>query len=211
MVFTGTQTGYNCAWKDLSHIDFKYTCTQIHAVFMQIAPRWFRAVPGWVHIVPRWVLKVLGWIFVKFLFSPNFYIFCRCQQHPLGDLHVQQALAMVAAEEAYTEVLQLKFKPMEEGDGQPTQLQAPGTNAVLEAAIIKAKEKYVEGDPPPSFPEQCNYSTHASTCLCLDNQEQYSRVSHYINSRGQFNCVPVGFLKSEAQFVGFGTSLGFLQ
>ena len=68
-----------------------------------------------------------------------------------GDLHVQQALAMVAAEEVYTEVLQLEFEPREEGDDQPPQLQAAGTNAVLEATIIKAKEKHIEGDPLLTF------------------------------------------------------------
>ena len=98
---------------------------------------------------------------------------------------------MVATEEEYTEVLQLEFKSREEGDNQLPQLQAAGKNAVLEAAIIKAKEKHVEGDLPPNFSEQSNYSTHASTSLCLDNQEQYSRISHYINLRGGFNCVPV--------------------
>ena len=108
-----------------------------------------------------------------------------------GDFHVQQALLMVAAEEEYTEVLQLEFKPREEGDNQPPQLQAAGKNAVLEAAIIKAQEKHVKGDLPPNFPEQSNYSTHTSTSLCLDNQEQYSRISHYMNLRGGFDCVPV--------------------
>ena len=108
-----------------------------------------------------------------------------------GDLHVQHALAMVAAEEAYTEVLQLEFEPREEEDDQLPQLQPAGTNAVLEAAIIKAKKKHIEGDPPPHFPDQADYSTHASTSLCLDNQEQYSRISHYMNSRGGFDCIPV--------------------
>ena len=108
-----------------------------------------------------------------------------------GDFHVQQALSMVVTEEEYTEVLQLEFEPREEGDNQPPQLQAAGKNAVLEAAIIKAKEKHVEGDLPPNFPEQSNYSTHASTSLCLDNQEQYNRISHYMNLMGGFDYVPV--------------------
>ena len=103
-----------------------------------------------------------------------------------GDLHVQQALAMVATEEAYTEVLQLEFESREEGDDQPPWLQAAWTNAVLEAAVIKAKEKHVEGDSPPHFPDQADYSLHASTSLCLDNQEQYSRISHYINFKRRF-------------------------
>ena len=98
---------------------------------------------------------------------------------------------MVANEEQYTEVLQLEFEPRDEEDETPPQLEVPDTNLVLEAAIIKAKEKHVEGEAPPSFPEQANYSTHASSSFCLDNQEQYLRLSHYMNSRGGFDCVPV--------------------
>ena len=106
------------------------------------------------------------------------------------DFHIQQTLSMVAIEEEYTEVLQLEFKSREERDNQPPQLQAAGNNAVWETAIIKAKEKHVKGDLPPNFPEQSNYSTHTSTSLCLDNQEHYSRISHNMNLRGGFDCVP---------------------
>ena len=58
---------------------------------------------------------------------------------------------MVANEEQYTEVLQLEFEPRDEEDEAPPWLQVPDTNLVLEAAIIKAKEKHVEGEAPPSF------------------------------------------------------------
>ena len=59
---------------------------------------------------------------------------------------------MVANEEQYTEVLQLEFEPRDEGDEAPPQLELPDTNPVLEAAIIKAKEKYIEGEAsPPTF------------------------------------------------------------
>ena len=101
-----------------------------------------------------------------------------------GDLHVQQALAMVAAEEAYSEVLQLEFEPREGEDEQPPVLQVATPNPVLDAAIMKTKDQHVEGDAPPHFPEQTSYSSHASSSLCLDNQEQYSRITHYMNSRG---------------------------
>ena len=59
-----------------------------------------------------------------------------------GDLHVQQALALVAADEAYFEVLQLESKPRVEGqdDEQPQVLQAAAPNPVLNAAIIKSKD-----------------------------------------------------------------------
>ena len=108
-----------------------------------------------------------------------------------GDLHVQQALAMVTAEEAYSVVLHLKFEPREGDDEQPPVLQAATPNPVLDAAIMKTKDQHIEGDAPPHFPEQTSYSSHASSSLCLDNQEQYSRITHYMNSRGGYDCVPV--------------------
>ena len=61
----------------------------------------------------------------------------------------------------------------DEGDEAPPRLEVPDTNPVLEVAIIKAREKHVEGEAPTSFPEKANYSTHASSSFCLDNQEQY--------------------------------------
>ena len=109
-----------------------------------------------------------------------------------GDLHVQQALALVVADEAYSEVLQLEFEPREEGqdDEQPQVLQAATLNPILDAAMMKT-DQHIEGDALPHFPEQASYSSHASSSLCLDNQEQYSRITHYMNSRGGYNCVPV--------------------
>ena len=98
---------------------------------------------------------------------------------------------MVAAEEAYSEILQLEFEPREEEDEQPPVPQAATPKPVLDAAIMKAKEKHIEGDVPPHFPDQASYSSHASSFLCLDNQEQYSRITHYMNSRGGYDCVPV--------------------
>ena len=98
---------------------------------------------------------------------------------------------MVAAEEAYSEVLQLEFEPREGEDEQPPVPQAATPNPVLEAAIMKTKEKHIEGDAPPHFPDQASYSSHASSSLCLENQEQYSRITHYMNSRGGYDCVPV--------------------
>ena len=111
-----------------------------------------------------------------------------------GDLHIQQALALVVADDAYSEVLQLESKPREEGqdDEQPQVLQAAAPNPVLNAAIIKAKDQHVEGEVPPHFLEQAFYSSHASSSLCLDNQEQYSRLAHCMYSRGGYDCIPVG-------------------
>ena len=98
---------------------------------------------------------------------------------------------MVAAEEAYSEVLQFEFVPREGEDEQPLVLQVATPNPVLDAAIMKTKDKHIEGDAPPHFPDQTSYSSHASSSLCLDNQEQYSRITHYMNSRGGYECVPV--------------------
>ena len=109
-----------------------------------------------------------------------------------GDFHVQQALAMVAAEEAYSEVLQLELVPRGgDNDEQPLVLQVATPNPILDAAIMKTKGQHIKGDAPPHFPEQTSYSSHASSSLCLDNQEQYSRITHYMNSRGGYDCVPV--------------------
>ena len=98
---------------------------------------------------------------------------------------------MVAAKEAYSEVLQLEYEPREKDDEQPPVLQVATPNPVLDAAIMKTKDQHVEGDAPPHFPEQASYSSHVSSSLCLDNQEQYSRITHYMNSRGGYDCVPV--------------------
>ena len=111
------------------------------------------------------------------------------------DLHVQQALALVVADEAYSEVLQLESEPrvevQDDDDEQPQVLQAAAPNPVLNAAIIKSKDRHVEGEVPPHFPEQASYSSHASTSLCLENQEQFTRLAHYMYSRGGYDCVPV--------------------
>ena len=99
---------------------------------------------------------------------------------------------MVAAEEAYSEVLQLEYEPRGEEDEQSPVLQVATPNPVLDAAIMKTKDQHVESDAPPHFPEQTSYSSHAYSSLCLDNQEQYSRITHYMNSRGGYDCVLVG-------------------
>ena len=56
---------------------------------------------------------------------------------------------------------------------------------------MKTKDQHVEGEVPPHFLEQASYSSHASGSLCLDNQEQYSRIAHYMYSWGRYDCVPV--------------------
>ena len=73
---------------------------------------------------------------------------------------MQQALALVAASKVYSEVLRLEDEPRVEGqadesgdDDQPQVLQAAAPNPVLKAAIIKPKDRHVEGEVPPHFPE----------------------------------------------------------
>ena len=101
---------------------------------------------------------------------------------------MQQALALVVASEVYSEVLHLEDEPRVEGqadeggDDQPQVLQAAAPSPVLKAAIIKPKDRHAEGEVPPHFPEQASYSSHASTSLCLENQEQYTRLAHYMYS-----------------------------
>ena len=111
---------------------------------------------------------------------------------------MQQALALVAASEVYSEVLHLEDEPRVEGqadeggdDDQPQVVQAAAPSPVLKAAIIRPKDRHVEGKVPPHFPEQASYSFHASTSLCFENQEQYTRLAHYMYSRGGYDCVPV--------------------
>ena len=102
---------------------------------------------------------------------------------------------MVAAEEIYSEVLQVELVPRGgdnvDDDEQPLVLQVAVPNPILEAAIMKAKGQHIEGDAPPHFLEQASYGSHASSSLCLDNQEQYLRITYYMNSRGGCNCVPI--------------------
>ena len=101
---------------------------------------------------------------------------------------MQQALALIAASEVYSEVLHLEDEPRVEdqadegGDDQPQVPQAAAPSPVLKAAIIKPKDRHVEGEVPPHFPEQASYSSHASTSLCLESQEQYTRLAHYMYS-----------------------------
>ena len=102
---------------------------------------------------------------------------------------------MVAAEEVYSEVLQVELVPREgdnvEDEEQPLVPQVAAPNPTLDAAIMKARGQHIEGDAPPHFLEQVSYSSHASSSLCLDNQEQYLRITHYMNSGGGYNCVPI--------------------
>ena len=81
---------------------------------------------------------------------------------------------MVAAEETYSEVLQVELVPrggddVVDDDEQPLVLQVAAPNPVLDVVIMKAKGQHIEGDAPPHFPEQVSYSSHASSSLCLDN------------------------------------------
>ena len=77
------------------------------------------------------------------------------------------------------------------GDTEPQVIQAAVPSPVLRSSIIRPKKQHVEGEAPPHFPEQASYSSHASTSLCLESQEQYTWLAHYMYTQGGYDCVPV--------------------
>ena len=155
----------------------------------------------YVHFAVRQLYAAAEQLTVCFNLTLSFYSYTAVNNIHLvlyGDFHVQQALALVAASEAYSEVLHLEDVPRVEGqadeggdDDQPQVVQAAAPSPVLKSAIIRPKDQHVEGEVPPHFPEQASYSSHASTSLCLENQEQYTRLAHYMYSQGKYDCVPV--------------------
>ena len=163
------------------------------------AAGWLYVAAGWLHIAAGRMYVAVGQLTV--FSNPIFFSFCshtavnNIHLVLYGDFHIQQALALVVADGAYSEVLLLESDPREEGhahdDEQPQDLQAAAPNPVLNAAIIKSKDQHVEGEVPPHFPEQASYSSHASTSLCLENEEQYTRLARYMYSLGGYDCVPV--------------------
>ena len=68
-----------------------------------------------------------------------------------GDLHVQQALALVSASEAYSEVLLVEDVPRVEGqvedddNDEPQVVQAAVPSPVLRSSVIRPKEQHVGG------------------------------------------------------------------
>ena len=64
---------------------------------------------------------------------------------------------MVAAEETYSEVLQVELVPRRgddvDDDKQPLVLQVAAPNPILDEAIMKAKGQHIKGDAPPHFLE----------------------------------------------------------
>ena len=78
-----------------------------------------------------------------------------------------------------------------EGSDDTEVIQTAVPSPVLRSSIIQPKEQHVEREVPPHFPEQASYSLHASTSLCLENQEQYTWLAHYMYTQGRYDCVPV--------------------
>ena len=81
---------------------------------------------GRIHVVAGWIHTAVGWLYaavgqLTVCFNLTFLFFCshtavnNIHLVLYGDLHVQQALALVAASEAYSEVLQLEAEPRVEG------------------------------------------------------------------------------------------------
>ena len=74
--------------------------------------------------------------------------------------------------------------------GQKPAVAAPDIDPRITEAIEVVP--LVEGNIPPEYPKQREYSTTASLALGLDNQEEYTRLSKYLHDRGQLDVVPVG-------------------
>ena len=115
-----SQTDVFCHQMDLSHQIFKYICTQSCIIFLRrLQPDWYiLPLDGYMLPPDGYLLCLDGCPHHRFNFT-FFYILNSCQQHPSSPIwgsSVQQALAMVAAEEAYSEVLQLEYEPREEED-----------------------------------------------------------------------------------------------
>ena len=101
---------------------------------------------------------------------------------------MEQALQLVANDERSTQPLMLDLLPTD--NGQEPRAAVANIDPIIEDAIESVPQ--VEGELPPEFPEQRNYSTSASLSLGLDNQEAYSRLSTYLHKIASLDAVPVG-------------------
>ena len=100
-------------------------------------------------------------------------------------MHVQQAMALVYHHPELSKVLMLQLQVTEgqEPAGKPQQL-----DPVVQAAIKPTDKR--EGTIPVPIPSEREYSLHASLALGLNNQEAYSRLSHYLQSVAQLDLIP---------------------
>ena len=101
---------------------------------------------------------------------------------------MDQALQLIAKDERFTQPLILDLLPTDEGE-EPI-AAAANIDAIIDEAIESVPQ--VEGELPPEFPEQRNYSTTASLFLGLDNHEAYTRLSTYLHKTASLDAIPVG-------------------
>ena len=117
---------------------------------------WLHIAVGWLHPVVRRLVFALRYRSTSYLLISHFLFHTAVNNIHLvlyGDLHVQQALALVAANEAFSEVLQLEFEPRVEGrdDEQPQVLQAAAPNPILNTAIMNPRINMLRGRFHPIF------------------------------------------------------------
>ena len=101
-------------------------------------------------------------------------------------MHVQQVMSLVYQHPELSEVLKLQMQVTEgqKPAGEPQQL-----DPVVQAAIKLVDRR--EGSIPVSIPSERGHSSHASLALGLDNQDAYSRLSHYLQPVAQLDLIPV--------------------
>ena len=105
-----------------------------------------------------------------------------------NQFHLDQAYQLLVSDECFTELLTLDLLPFDQG--QEPAVAVPDIDPVITEAIEVVP--LGEGNIPPEYPEQREYSTTASLALGLDNQEEYTRLGSYLHERGQLDAVPVG-------------------
>ena len=115
-----------------------------------------------------------------------------------NQFHLDQAYQLLASDESFTKLLTLDLLPSDQG--QEPAVAAPDIDPVITEVIEVVP--LVEGNIPPEYPEQREYSTTASLALCLDNQEEYTRLGRYLHERGQLDVVP-GSMDGTCMFENF--------
>ena len=137
----------------------------------------------------------LGWLFHFCLFFTG-----ANQVHLVlyNQFHLDQAYQLLASDQHFTELLTLDLLPSDQG--QEPAVSAPDIDPIISDAIEVVP--LVEGNVPPEYPEQREYSTTASLALGLDNQEEYTRLGRYLHERGQLDAVPVG-MDGDCMFASF--------
>ena len=116
----------------------------------------------------------MGKIPLRWLFQFCLFLTGVNQVHlvPYNQFHLDQAYQLLASDECFTELLTLDLLPSDQG--QEPAVAAPDIDPVITEAIEVLPS--VEGNIPPEYPEQREYSATASLALDVDNQEEYTRL-----------------------------------